>query len=117
MHLNPNLITTEQPQKHPKPCVTKTATSQRTRQKNSRERGQVGVLLTPRIARVDLAQYRRPSGVDRCISLCRCGGSAVFRLAAQLAGIKRRFILSLNDNSEIRRIFAGFVIEGVEMTC
>ncbi|MES1985059.1 MAG: DNA adenine methylase [Pseudomonadota bacterium] len=35
-------------------------------------------------------------------------------MAAQLAGIKGRFLLSLNDHAEVRRIFAGFSIEAIE---
>lgn len=35
-------------------------------------------------------------------------------MAAQLAGIKGKFLLSLNDHPEVRRIFAGFSIETVE---
>lgn len=35
-------------------------------------------------------------------------------MAAQLAGIKGRFLLSLNDHPEVRRIFAAFSIETVE---
>lgn len=34
-------------------------------------------------------------------------------MAAQLAGIKGRFLLSLNDHPEVRRIFAGFAMEEV----
>lgn len=37
-------------------------------------------------------------------------------LSAQLKGLKGHFILSLNDHPEIRRIFDGFTIEGVETT-
>ena len=36
------------------------------------------------------------------------------RLAAQLAGLKGRFILSLNDRPEVRRCFKRFDIEAVE---
>jgi DNA adenine methylase len=35
------------------------------------------------------------------------------RLAAQLAGISGRFILSVNDVPEMREVFARFSIEGV----
>ena len=35
------------------------------------------------------------------------------RLAAVLSGIKGRFILSLNDRPEVRRLFGGFAIESV----
>lgn len=38
------------------------------------------------------------------------------RLAEILAGIKGRFILSLNDHPEVRRIFAGFRIDAVQVT-
>ena len=34
-------------------------------------------------------------------------------MAEQLAGIKGRFILSLNDRPQVREIFARFSIEGV----
>lgn len=34
-------------------------------------------------------------------------------MAKQLRGIKGRFILSLNDHPEVRRIFAGFAVEEV----
>jgi DNA adenine methylase len=37
-------------------------------------------------------------------------------LATQLAGIAGRFILSVNDVPDTRQIFAGFEIEGVELT-
>lgn len=37
-------------------------------------------------------------------------------LAAQLAGIKGQFILSINDTPEIRQIFAAFTVEDVETT-
>jgi DNA adenine methylase len=37
-------------------------------------------------------------------------------MAALLAGLKGRFILSLNDVDEVRRAFAGFEIERVETT-
>jgi DNA adenine methylase len=37
-------------------------------------------------------------------------------LATQLAGIAGRFILSVNDVPDTRQIFAGFEIEGVEVT-
>lgn len=36
------------------------------------------------------------------------------RMAAQLAGIKGRFILSLNDHPDVREIFKDFRIRGVE---
>ncbi len=38
------------------------------------------------------------------------------RLAAQLAGISGRFILSVNDVPGTREAFAAFDIEGVELT-
>lgn len=38
------------------------------------------------------------------------------RLAEQLAGIKGRFLLSLNDVPEVREIFGNFAIESVETT-
>jgi len=38
------------------------------------------------------------------------------RLAEQLAGIKGRFILSINDRPEIRKLFSGFKIEAVATT-
>ncbi|MFH5927183.1 DNA adenine methylase [Roseomonas xinghualingensis] len=38
------------------------------------------------------------------------------RLAEVLAGLKGRFLLSLNDHPEVRRIFAGFHVEEVEVT-
>lgn len=38
------------------------------------------------------------------------------RLAAQLATLKGRFLLSLNDVPEVREIFSGFTIEAVETT-
>lgn len=37
------------------------------------------------------------------------------RLAAVLAGIKGRFLLSINDTAEIRRIFGGFRLDAVEV--
>lgn len=37
-------------------------------------------------------------------------------LADQLAGIKGRFLLSINDTPEIRAIFSGFDVEAVETT-
>jgi DNA adenine methylase len=37
------------------------------------------------------------------------------RLAAVLGGIKGRFLLSINDTPEIRRIFGGFRLDGVEV--
>jgi DNA adenine methylase len=49
-------------------------------------------------------------------------GKAVFeradfeRLAAALRGLKGRFLLSLNDVPEVRRIFDGFAMEEVETT-
>ena len=49
----------------------------------------------------------------------RAGGSLTTahddfaRLAAQLAAIKGRFILSLNDRPEVRELFASFRIEEV----
>jgi DNA adenine methylase len=36
------------------------------------------------------------------------------RLAGILAGLKGRFILSLNDHAEVRRLFQGFRIEAVQ---
>jgi DNA adenine methylase len=47
-------------------------------------------------------------------------GSGIFeradfeRMADQLAGIKGRFIMSINDVPEIRRVFSGFNIQEVE---
>jgi len=38
------------------------------------------------------------------------------RLATILEGIKGRFVMSLNDHSEVRRIFQGFDIEAVQTT-
>jgi DNA adenine methylase len=38
------------------------------------------------------------------------------RLAETLRGIKGRFILSLNDHPEVRRIFDGFRIDAVQVT-
>jgi DNA adenine methylase len=38
------------------------------------------------------------------------------RLAGRLATLKGRFILSLNDTPEVRRLFAGHAIEAVETT-
>ncbi len=38
------------------------------------------------------------------------------RLAAMLAGIKGRFILSINDTPEMRKVFRGFAVEAVETT-
>lgn len=38
------------------------------------------------------------------------------RLASQLAGIKGRFLMSLNDVPQVRQIFAGFRIEAVTTT-
>ena len=37
-------------------------------------------------------------------------------LAELLAGIKGRFLLSINDTPEIRAIFSGFDVEAVETT-
>ncbi|WP_298290417.1 DNA adenine methylase [Novosphingobium sp.] len=37
-------------------------------------------------------------------------------MAAQLRGIKGRFILSLNDHPEVRRIFEGFTIDAEQVT-
>lgn len=37
-------------------------------------------------------------------------------MAGQLRGLKGRFILSLNDHPEVRKIFAGMSIEGVTTT-
>jgi DNA adenine methylase len=34
-------------------------------------------------------------------------------MAVQLAGIKGRFLLSINDHPEVRRVFAGFAVEEV----
>ena len=36
-------------------------------------------------------------------------------MAEQLRGIQGRFILSLNDHPDVRRIFASFNIEGAEV--
>lgn len=38
------------------------------------------------------------------------------QMAEQLASIKGRFILSLNDHPDVRAIFSGFAIEEVETT-
>jgi DNA adenine methylase len=38
------------------------------------------------------------------------------RLAELLAGLQGRFILSINDRPEVRRIFGAFAMEGVETT-
>jgi DNA adenine methylase len=38
------------------------------------------------------------------------------RLAALLRGIKGRFILSINDRAEVRKIFADFNLEAVRTT-
>ena len=38
------------------------------------------------------------------------------RMAEQLAGIRGRFVLSINDRPEIRELFAGFDIEAVGVT-
>jgi DNA adenine methylase len=35
------------------------------------------------------------------------------RMAEQLAGIKGRFLLSINDHPEVRRIFAAFPFDEV----
>jgi DNA adenine methylase len=44
-------------------------------------------------------------------------GKADFEaMARQLTGIKGRFILSLNDRPQVRRIFRRFTIEAVETT-
>lgn len=49
-----------------------------------------------------------------------CYGAGLFDrgqfevMAEALAGIRGRFILSLNDHPEVRRIFAGFKVEAVE---
>lgn len=37
-------------------------------------------------------------------------------MAAQLAGIEGRFLLSLNDHPDVRRIFAGFAMVAVDVT-
>jgi len=37
-------------------------------------------------------------------------------MARQLSGIRGKFILSLNDHPEVRRMFAGFAIDEVETT-
>jgi DNA adenine methylase len=43
-------------------------------------------------------------------------GEADFeKLAGQLKNIRGKFILSLNDVPEVRRLFAGFHIRGVEL--
>lgn len=44
------------------------------------------------------------------------GRADFLRLSRLLAGIKGRFILSLNDVPEIRALFAGFPMESVELT-
>jgi DNA adenine methylase len=38
------------------------------------------------------------------------------RLAEQLAGLKGRFILSINDNPEVQKLFAAFRLESVKTT-
>lgn len=38
------------------------------------------------------------------------------KMAEQLAGIEGRFLLSLNDHPEVRRIFAGFAMVEVDIT-
>jgi DNA adenine methylase len=38
------------------------------------------------------------------------------RMAAQLAGIRGRFLLSLNDTPEVRKIFRRFQIEAINTT-
>ena len=38
------------------------------------------------------------------------------RMASALAGVRGRFILSMNDRPEVRAIFAGFMIEEVQTT-
>lgn len=38
------------------------------------------------------------------------------RMASQLAGLKGRFILSLNAHEEVRRIFAAFAMEEIDTT-
>lgn len=49
-------------------------------------------------------------------------GKAIFersdfqRMAQQLAGIRGRFLMSINDVPEIRQLFSGFRIAGVETT-
>ena len=43
----------------------------------------------------------------------RFGREQFTRMAEQLAGLKGRFILSLNDRPEVREIFAAFDIEAV----
>ena len=54
---------------------------------------------------------------------CETGyGKAMFgredfaRLAERLAGIRGRFLLSINDTPEIRKIFGAFDVEGVATT-
>ena len=61
----------------------------------------------------------------RCVATVCCRWTTAFtpfglgredfeRLAAQLAGIEGRFLLSLNDTPEVRETFAAFEIEPVE---
>lgn len=38
------------------------------------------------------------------------------KMAKQLAALKGRFLLSLNDHLDVRRIFAGFAVVGVDLT-
>ena len=52
------------------------------------------------------AEIDARSGATEFRAKCTAAG-----LAAQLAGIEGRFLLSLNDHPEVRRIFAGFTID------
>lgn len=71
-----------------------------------------------------LARYDRPETLfylDPPYWGCEADyGAGVFeradfeRLAELLAGLRGRFLLSLNDRPEVRRTFRQFVIEGVE---
>nr|WP_181183817.1 hypothetical protein [Prosthecomicrobium hirschii] len=38
------------------------------------------------------------------------------RLAAALKGLRGRFLMTLNDHPEVRRIFSGFRMEAAEVT-
>ncbi len=73
-----------------------------------------------------IARYDRPSTLfylDPPYYGCETDyGRDMFRreefeaMAAQLRGIKGRFILSLNDHPEVRRIFEGFTIDAEQVT-
>lgn len=73
------------------------------------------------IGRYDTAEilfYLDPPylGCERDYGAELFGRADFARLAGQLAGIKGRFILSLNDVPEIRQTFAAFTIESVATT-